>query len=189
MKRQELTVSASSKQITVLLAEDFADLRKALKLLVESDGDIKVVGEAKTGLEAVQMTGILRPEVILMDISMPLLNGLHATRQIMKIFPMTRVLILSAHSDPEYIEQAVVVGASGYLMKESSTQFLAQAVREVLKGNTYFSASIPKSIRDHCEKVFGKSELLKKKAARLALSDGGLAPPKGLKERRVSFNA
>lgn len=170
MKSQKLIVSAPLKQITVLLAEDYANLRKTLKLLVESEGDIKVVGEAKTGVEAVQMTGDLRPEVILMDISMPLLNGLHATRQIMKISPATKVLMLSAHSDPEYIEQAVIVGASGYLLKESSTQFLAHAVREVLKGNTYFSASIPKSIRDHCEKVFGKGELLKKKTAALALS-------------------
>ncbi len=79
------------------------------------------------------------------------------------------MLILSAHSDPEYIEQAVIVGASGYLMKESSTEFIAHAVREVHKGNTYFSASIPNSIRDHCEKVFGKGELRKKRAARLAL--------------------
>jgi len=170
MKRQTLTTAAPFKQITVLLAEDFANLRKTLKLLVESEGDIKVVGEAKTGLEAVQMTRDLRPKVIVMDISMPLLNGLHATRQIMEILPMTRVLILSVHSDPEYIEQAVIVGVSGYLMKESSTQFLAQAVREAYKGRTYFSASIPKSIRDHCEKVFGKGELLKKKAARLAIS-------------------
>ena len=164
-------VSAPFKQITVLLAEDYTDLRKTLKLLVESEGDIKVVGEAKTGIEAVQMTSDLRPKVILMDISMPLLNGLHATRQIMEMSPATKVLMLSAHSDPEYIEQAVIVGASGYLVKESSTQFLTQAVREVNKGNTYFSASIPKTIRDHCEKVFDKSELLKRKTARLAISE------------------
>ena len=171
MKRQKQIDSLPTKQIRVLLAEDYANLRKTLKMLIEAEGDIKVVGEAKTGIEAVQMTRDLRPEVIVMDISMPLLNGLHATRQIITSSPKTRVLILSAHSDPEYIEQAVIVGASGYLVKESSTQFLTQAVREVNKGNTYFSASIPKTIRDHCEKVFDKSELLKKKTARMAISE------------------
>ena len=165
MRRKKHIDSLPTKHIRVLLAEDYANLRKTLKMLIESEGDIKVVGEAKTGVEAVQMTSDLRPEVIVMDISMPLLNGLHATRQIMKISPKTRVLILSAHSDPEYIEQAVIVGASGYLMKESSTQFIAQAVREVLKGNTYFSASIPDSIRDQCQKLFDKSELQKKRTA------------------------
>ena len=78
-----------------------------------------------------------------MDIAMPLLNGLQATRQIMEISPATRVLILSAHPDPEYIKQAVICGASGYLIKQSSTQFLAQAIREVLKGNTFFCARSP----------------------------------------------
>ncbi len=100
MKRQAHIDSLPTKHIRVLLAEDYANLRKTLKMLIESEGDIKVVGEAKTGIEAVQMTGDLRPGVVVMDISMPLLNGLHATRQIMKISPKTKVLILSAHSDP-----------------------------------------------------------------------------------------
>ena len=162
MKRNKHIDSLPTKHVRVLLAEDYANLRETLKLLLEADRDIEVVGEAKTGIEAVQMTRDLRPAVIVMDISMPLLNGLHATRQIIKRFRKSRVLILSAHSDPEYIEQAVIVGASGYLMKESSTQFLAQAVREVLKGNTYFSSSIPDSIRNQCQKLFDKRQLGKK---------------------------
>jgi len=129
-------------QIKVLLAEDHAAFRKSLKLLVELEGDIKVVGEAKNGCEAVQLNRSLRPEVIVMDIAMPLLNGLQATRQIMQASPNTRVLILSAHPDPEYIERAMLFGASGYLIKQSSTQFLAKGIREVLRGNTYFSTSI-----------------------------------------------
>jgi DNA-binding NarL/FixJ family response regulator len=171
MKKQALTDSPPVKQIAVLLAEDNTIFRKSLKLLIESDGDIKVVGEAKTGREAVEMEMSLRPEVIVMDIAMPLLNGLEATRQIMETSPATRVLILSAHPDPEYIMQAVLLGASGYLIKQSSTQVLADAIREVLKGNSFFCAPIAKALRDQCRSLFGKGELLKKRAARLALSD------------------
>jgi DNA-binding NarL/FixJ family response regulator len=145
------------KQITVLLAEDHANFRKSLKLLVESDGDIKVVGEAENGCEVLQMARELHPEVIIMDIAMPLLNGLDATRQLLETSPSTRVLILSAHLDPEYIKQAVICGASGYLIKQSSTQVLAKAVREVLKGNSFFCASIAKPLRNRCQKLFDKA--------------------------------
>ena len=169
MKIYKIDASMPTKPISVLLAEDNANFRKSLKLLVELDGDIDVVGEAKNGSDAVRLTKKLHPEVIVMDIAMPLLNGLQATRQIMDTFPFTRVLILSANSDPEYVMQAVTSGASGYLIKQSSTQFLPQTVREVLKGNTYFSASIPKALREQCQKIFDKTELVKKKSAPLAL--------------------
>ena len=91
-----------------------------------------------------------------MDIAMPLLNGLQATRQIMETSPATKVLILSSHSDPEYIEQAMVFGASGYLLKQSSANVLAQAIREVFIGNAYFSAVISKQLRDRCQQIFGQ---------------------------------
>jgi len=172
MKRQKLTDSLPLKQITVLLAEDHASFRKSSKLLVESDGDILVVGEAKNGREAIHLAMNLQPNVIVMDIAMPLLNGLEATRQIMETSPTTRVLILSAHPDPEYIQQAVIFGASGYLIKQSSTQVLAQAVREVLKGNSYFSMSIAKHLRDQCRKLFNKTELRKRKHLVLRFPDG-----------------
>jgi DNA-binding NarL/FixJ family response regulator len=174
MKRQELIESLPIKQITVLLAEDHVGFRNSLKLLIESGGDIKVVGEATNGREAVQLTQSLHPDVIVMDIAMPLLNGLQATQQIMANFPATRVLILSAHPDPEYVKQAVMLGASGYLIKQSSTHVLAQAVREVHKGNSFFCAPISKPLRDDCKKLFGKGELLKKRAARLAIPDSSV---------------
>jgi DNA-binding NarL/FixJ family response regulator len=170
MKKQELTDSLPAKQIAVLLAEDNAPFRRSLKWLIELDGDIKVVAEAKNGLEAVRLTGKLHPEVIVMDIAMPLLNGLQATHQIMETQPATRVLILSAHPDPEYIKQAVICGASGYLIKQSSTHVLAHAIREVFKGNSFFCAPIAKSLRDECRKLFGKGELLKKRTARIAMA-------------------
>jgi DNA-binding NarL/FixJ family response regulator len=178
MKIHKIDDSMPTKQISVLLAEDNANFRKSLKLLVELDGDIDVVGEARNGCEAIRLNKTLHPEVIVMDIAMPLLNGLQATRQIMETSPSTRVLILSANPDPEYVMQAVTSGASGYLIKQSSTQFLPQAIREVLKGNMYFSTSISKLLRDQCRKLFGKTELLKKKSTRRfdpsSIRDGGL---------------
>jgi len=166
MKKQELLNILPLKQITVLLAEDHANFRKSLKLLVESDGDIEVMGEAKNGREAVRLTKSLRPEVIVMDIAMPLLNGLQATQQIMESCPQSRVLILSSHPDPEYVQQAMRSGASGYLIKQSSTQALTQAIREVLGGSTYFSTSISQQLRDECQQLFNKAELLKRRSAR-----------------------
>jgi DNA-binding NarL/FixJ family response regulator len=136
------------KRIAVLLVEDHTLVRQGLRILIEVDGDIEIIGEAKTGREAIQMAKTLRPEVIVMDIAMPLLNGLQATRQILKAFPTTKVLILSAHSDPEYVEQVVKVGALGYLVKQSSGEIVAKAIRELHKGNTFFTHSIAKRLKD-----------------------------------------
>ena len=136
------------KRITVLLTEDHTIVRQGLRLLIEADGDIEIVGEAKTGREAVQMCSDLRPEVVVMDIAMPLLNGIEATRQILKAFPATKVLILSAHSDPEYVEQVVKAGALGYLIKQSSGEVVAKAIRELHKGKTFFTSSVAQRLKD-----------------------------------------
>src|SRR5437899_4491300 len=130
------------KQITVLLAEDHQIVREGFRSLLEHERDIEVVGEAATGRQAVRLTRKLRPAVVVMDIAMPLLNGLEATRQIRKDFPDTRVLILSAHSDDAYVEQVSGLGAAGFLLKQSSSENLATAIREVQKGNTFFTGSI-----------------------------------------------
>ena len=136
------------KRIAVLLVEDHTIVRQGLRLLNEAEGDIQIVGEAKTGREAVQMARSIRPEVIVMDIAMPLLNGLQATRQILKDLPSTKVLILSAHSDPEYVDQVVKIGALGYLVKQSSGDVLAMAIRELQKGKTFFSPAIAKRLKE-----------------------------------------
>src|SRR5213592_49819 len=101
------------KPITVLLAEDHLMVREGFRALLEHERDIEVIGEAETGRQAVQLTRKLRPEVVVMDITMPLLNGLEATRQIRKIFPATKVLVLSAHNDDAYVEQVMALGAAG----------------------------------------------------------------------------
>ena len=134
------------KQITVLLAEDHQIVREGFRALLKHERDIEVVGEAETGRQAVQLTRKLRPAVVVMDIAMPLLNGLEATRQIRKGSPETKVLILSAHSDDAYVEQATGLGAAGFLLKQTSAHNLATAIREVQKGNTFFSPAMSKRL-------------------------------------------
>lgn len=132
------------KPITILLADDHMMVREGFRKLLGSESDLDVVGGAKTGREAVSLAMKLRPEVIVMDIAMPELSGLEATRQICKALPDTRILILSAHGDDAYIEQAVESGASGFLLKHSSANALSDAIREVKKGNVVFSPAIVK---------------------------------------------
>jgi DNA-binding NarL/FixJ family response regulator len=135
------------KRITVLLADDNRIVRGAFRSILELQDDLEVVGEAKNGRQAVTMVKKLRPALVLMDISMPLLNGLQATRQILKDAPATKVLMLSVHSDDVYVEEATNSGAMGYLIKQNSADSVCSAVREVQKGNTFFSPSIPARLR------------------------------------------
>lgn len=133
-------------RITVLLAEDHAIVREGFHRLLKAETDIDVVGEVQDGRQAVAMAKKLRPDVVVMDIAMPLLNGLEATRQILKILPATQVLILSAHSDDAYVERALEVGAVGFLLKQASSHELPAAIREVQKGNRYFGPNIAKRL-------------------------------------------
>ena len=132
------------KSITVLLAEDHLIVREGLRSLLKIEADIQVVGEAGNGREAVELTRTLRPDVVVMDIAMPLLNGLEATRQILKIRPATRIIILSAHSDDAYVEQVMALGAFGYLIKQTAFNVLPEAIRGAHKGKTCFSPTIAK---------------------------------------------
>jgi len=142
-------------RITVLLAEDHEIVREGFRCLLKHEHDIEVVGEAETGRQAVQLTQKLRPAVVVMDIAMPLLNGLEATRQIRKTCPDTRVLILSAHSDDAYIEQVEELGAAGFLLKQTSSHILATAIREIQKGSKFFSPAISKRMRIPSPKLTG----------------------------------
>jgi DNA-binding NarL/FixJ family response regulator len=136
------------KRISVLVADDLKIARDGLRLALEDEADIEVVGEAKNGRQAVELTQRLRPAVVLMDISMPLLNGLEATQIILNTLPLTKVIILSAHGDDAYVERAIELGVAGYLLKQSSIGLLADAIRDVQKGRMVFSPSIAESLRD-----------------------------------------
>jgi DNA-binding NarL/FixJ family response regulator len=155
------------KPITVLLAEDHMVVREGLKNLLDAEGDIEVVGEAANGRQAVMLAQKLCPAVVVMDLAMPLLNGLEATRQILKALPRTRILILSAHGDDAYIEQVTALGAAGYLLKQTSASILASAVREVESGKTFYSPSIAKHLRNQYEESPNRLALLKKKGVHL----------------------
>ena len=141
-------------------------VREGLKKLLEAEEDLKVVGEAETGRQAVEMAGKLRPAVVVMDIAMPLLNGLEATRQILKQVPSTKVLILSAHSDAPYVETALEFGARGFLLKQTSAHSLSRAIREVQKGNTFFTPSIAKRMEKR--KPLDPSAVLSEKIAQMS---------------------
>ncbi len=130
------------KKITVLLAEDHTIVREGFHKMLQLEADIEVVGEAQDGRKAVALVKQLHPDVVLMDIAMPRLNGLEATRQVLKAAPATKVLMLSAHNDDAYVARAAEIGARGFLLKQSSSHEVCRAIREVQKGNTFFSPPI-----------------------------------------------
>ena len=158
---------SSLKQITILLADDHAIVRQGLSALLNADGHFLMVGQARTGREAVEMARTLRPDIILMDIAMPVLNGLEATRQILAEDPVAKILILSAHSDDEYIERMRSAGVAGFLEKQTSAEILTKAIREVAAGKTFFSPSITKRMAGKQNRPLDREGLLRANGNRL----------------------
>ena len=117
-------------------------VREGFRKMLELEGDFEIVGEAPDGRKAVALAKKFHPDVVLMDIAMPQLNGLEATRQILKAVPTIKVLMLSAHSDDAYVNNATESGAVGFLLKQTSAHKVCRAIREVQKGKTFFSSSI-----------------------------------------------
>jgi len=134
--------------IKVLLAEDHTIVRKGIRALLDAVADIEVIGEAENGREAVEKVGQLLPDVVLMDNTMPVLNGLEATRQIKKQFPEIMVLILTMHTDEEYIFQFLQAGASGYLIKKTAPKELVSAIQAAYRGDSFLSPSISRKVID-----------------------------------------
>ena len=139
-------------QITVLLADDQTIIRDGLRALLEINPDIKVVAEAKTGMEAYEQTEIHRPQVVLMDIRMPQMGGVEATRLIKQDFPETSVLVLTTFDDDESILGAITHGASGYLLKDISGVKLAEAIRDTVRGSIILPGNIAAKITRHIGK-------------------------------------
>src|SRR3954467_11089580 len=135
-------------KITVLLADDHTVVREGLKLLLNSADDVEVVGEVENGRQAVQMAKKLHPDVVVLDLVMPVLNGVEAARQITREVPNTRVLVLSSSGCDERVQQLIEDGATGYLVKQTAVIVLLKAIREAKKGAAYFSPSISKRLRD-----------------------------------------
>lgn len=139
-------VGSGRIRIRVLIADDHAILRDGIRALLEDEPDIDVVAEAEDGRWAVEQARKLHPDVVLMDIAMPLLNGLEATRQIKRDFPATHVLILTMHDDAEYVERVLEAGASGYVLKHAAGRELITAIRAVAGGGAFFSPSIARHV-------------------------------------------
>jgi DNA-binding NarL/FixJ family response regulator len=155
------------KRITVLLAEDHAIVRQGLRTLLENEGHFTVVGQAQNGREAVELAATLRPTVILMDIAMPVLNGLEATRQILAANPKAKIIMLSAHSDDEYVERTMAAGVAGFLEKQTSAEILTQAIREVAAGKSFFSPAITTRMADAKARSRGRDGTSRPDGARL----------------------
>ena len=155
------------KKITVLLCDDHTVVRAGLRLLLETADDIEVVGEVENGRRVVPETKRLLPDVVLLDLSMPLLNGMEAARQIAREVPAAKVLILSAFSDDQYVQHAVEAGVAGYLMKETAGNDLLQAVREVARGNAYFSPPVARRLLKRSQEMFLNGGPIRTKATTL----------------------
>jgi two-component system, NarL family, response regulator NreC len=136
------------RRIRILLADDHQLMRSGLRLLIEQQPDLTVAGEAADGREAVALAKSLRPDVVVMDISMPNLNGIEAARQITQNHPETAVIVLSMHPDESYVLRALKSGAKGYLLKDSAESDLIQAVRSVGQGKSFFSPAVSKVLLD-----------------------------------------
>lgn len=144
------------KKIRVLLAEDHTIVRQGLVALLRSEPDIEVAGEASDGLLAIELAKKLIPDVVLMDIAMKHLNGIEATRQIKKLFPHMKVLVLTMYDNEEWIFQIFKAGASGYLIKDSAMTDLISAIRAIYQGDSFLSPSISKKV---IEEYIRKAEM------------------------------
>lgn len=130
--------------IRVLLADDHRVIRDALRYLLEAQGDIQVVGMAANGEEALELSKLSCPNVVVMDISMPRMDGIEATKRICECCPETRVAVLTFYNTTKHIQEALQAGASGYLLKDSASHELVAAIRALFKGDQYFSSKIAK---------------------------------------------
>ena len=143
-----------SKRIRVLLADDHVLIRAGLRLVVEAQADLTVVGEAGDGREAVAMAESLKPDVVVMDIGMPNLNGIEAARQVLEKAPDAQIVMLSMHSDEGYVLRALKAGAKAYLLKDSAEADLARAIRAAAEGKSFFSPAVGKVLlEDYVRKL------------------------------------
>ena len=136
------------ERVRILLADDHTIVRHGLRKVLEERSEWEVVAEAADGREAVRLAEQFRPDVAILDVAMPLLNGIEATRQIKRRLPDTRVLVLSMHADEAYVTQILQAGATGYLLKDSADVDLLQAVEEAANGRSFFSPAIARAMLD-----------------------------------------
>jgi DNA-binding NarL/FixJ family response regulator len=150
-----------NKKIRILLADDHAILRKGVRMMIDSEPDLEVVGEAKTGREAIDEARNLKPDIVLMDVSMPELNGIEGTRRICEELSQTKVIGLSMHRDSVYVREILRAGARGYLLKDSEDDDLIRAIRAVARGEAFLSPAVSDAVlSDYRKHVSNPVDLL-----------------------------
>src|SRR6185295_15089147 len=140
--RSRPSLGSTMKKLRIFLADDHGVVRVGLKRLLELEADIEVVGEAANGREAVERATLLKPDVLIMDISMPEMNGAQATAQLKKVCPECKVLVLTVHEDKSYLHELLEAGASGYVLKRTATVELINALRAVAAGAVYLDPHV-----------------------------------------------
>jgi DNA-binding NarL/FixJ family response regulator len=140
------------KRIRILLADDHAVVRQGFKMILDAQADMEIVGEAANGRQAVDLAEQLRPDVVVMDVSMPELNGIEATRRLATSVPRARVVALSMHKDSVYVREILRAGARGYLLKDSGAADLVAAIRAVASGESYLSPAVSNAVLDDYRK-------------------------------------
>jgi len=140
------------KRIRILLADDHAVVRQGFKMILGAQADMEIVGEAGNGREAVELAEQLRPDIVVMDVAMPELNGIEATRRLFGSTPHARVIALSMHKDSVYVREILRAGARGYLLKDSGAGDLVSAIRAVASGESYLSPAVSNAVLDDYRK-------------------------------------
>ena len=140
------------KRIRILLADDHAVVRQGFKMILGAEADMEIVGEAGTGREAIELAESLKPDVVVMDVAMPELNGIEATRRVAASVPHARIIALSMHKDSVYVREVLRAGARGYLLKDSGASDLVAAVRAIAKGEGYLSPAVSDAVLDDYRK-------------------------------------
>ncbi len=140
------------KLTRILLADDHAVVRQGFKMILDAQADMEIVGEAANGREAVELAAQLHPDIVVMDVAMPELNGIEATRRLLSDSPHTRVIALSMHKDSVYVREILRAGARGYLLKDSGADDLVKAIRAVAGGESYLSPAVSNAVLDDYRK-------------------------------------
>jgi len=140
------------KRTRILLVDDHAVVRQGFKMILDAQSDMEIVGEAANGREAVELAAQLRPDIVVMDVAMPELNGIEATRRVIAVDPHIRVIALSMHKDSVYVREILRAGARGYLLKDSGADDLVKAIRAVAGGESYLSPAVSNAVLDDYRK-------------------------------------
>src|SRR5258708_11648647 len=136
------------KRIRILLVDDHAVVRQGFKMILSAESDMEIVGEAANGREAVELAEKLRPDIVVMDVAMPELNGIEATRRLVGALPHARVIALSMHKDSVYVREILRAGARGYLLKDSGAEDLVRAIRAVAGGESWLTPAVSNPVLD-----------------------------------------